>query len=118
MQSRDLKKQLSFLLEQNHLLSVEQMLELLATTHREFNKTSVYRALDQLEQDGMVCKQYLGASQAVYELKQHHHAHLLCKNCGKVAIVECEVSDPAKVDGFTIDHHHLTFIGTCADCVA
>lgn len=116
MQKRNLKEQLQLLLENHHLLSVEQMLVELAITHRDFNKTSVYRALDQLEAAGVVCKHNFTGSQALYELSHHHHAHLLCKICGAVSEAECEVSDPSELAGFKIDHHHLTFLGICAGC--
>lgn len=116
MQKRNLKQQILALLESHHLMSVEQLLTELTATQREFNKTSVYRALDLLEETNSVCKHYFGESQAMYELQESHHAHLFCKVCGKVSEADCEVSNPEQLAGFKVDHHHLTFIGTCQNC--
>lgn len=82
------------------------------------NKTTVYRALDKLMEEGQICRLSLGENTPVYELRHHHHDHVVCQNCGKVAMVECATEYLPEVPGFTIDHHQATFFGICQDCQA
>lgn len=104
------------LLSSNHLLTAPELVEKFHAKGRTVNKTSVYRALEKLEVEGVVCKQNLKDNELVYELRENHHDHLVCMNCGKVIAAECQVTINNPVKDFTIDHHHLTIFGTCSDC--
>lgn len=116
MTERNLKATLVDLFSARHLLSAPQILDILQAVGRKYNKTSVYRALDQLEADGIICKQFFTQNEALYELKEHHHAHLVCTQCGKVIEAECDYHEPKDLQGFAVDHHHVTLLGLCADC--
>lgn len=116
MAERNLKSTLVDLFSARHLLSAPQILDILQAVGRKYNKTSVYRALDQLEAEGVICKQFFKENEAMYELKAHHHAHLVCTNCGKVAEAKCDLQEPKELHGFVVDHHHVTLLGLCADC--
>ncbi len=116
MSKRNLKEILTSLLEQYHLLSVADILKKLEQRDKTYNKTSVYRALDQLVEDGVLCRQYFTEAEAVYELRAHGHAHAVCTQCGAVQAVECEYAEPQTIKNFKIDHHHVTILGTCARC--
>jgi Fe2+ or Zn2+ uptake regulation protein len=113
---RNLKATLIELLQNKHLLNVAQILEELETQGRSYNKTSVYRALDQLLEENLICKHFFTEAQAAYELREHHHAHLICEKCGKIITAECLYHQPEKVGNFKVNHHHLTLIGICDDC--
>lgn len=117
MAERNLKASILTLLHEHHLLSTKSILEHLEQEGRSYNKTSAYRALEQLHTEGVVCRHYFNDAEATYELKEHHHAHVVCQNCGKVAVAECNYTQPDKISGFTIDHHHLTLIGMCDSCL-
>ncbi len=105
------------LLEQTHSLSAPEIAEALSQTgDLDVNKTSVYRAIDQLLEQGRICRQTLQDSLPVYELRDDHHDHLVCETCGEVQAVECLTPLPQEVDGFVIGHHHLTVYGLCAAC--
>ncbi|MDQ3008324.1 MAG: transcriptional repressor [bacterium] len=115
MPERNLKELLLELLKQHHLITVSDMLQLLKKQGHGFNKTSVYRALEQLLTDNTVCRHYFADAQAQYEL-QDDHTHLVCESCGKVELAECTFTQPAKVKNFTVDHHHVTLVGHCGAC--
>ncbi len=105
------------MLHQHHLLSVGEMLELLPReTGKSFNKTSVYRALEKLEEQGKVCQHSFSLDETKYELRQSHHDHLVCSSCGAVSSAECSVVIPPMIDDFQTNHHHLTIFGLCAEC--
>jgi len=110
--------QIITLLQAHHLLSAPDLVDKLHQQGRKVNKTTVYRALDKLSVDGIVCKQNLQANELVYELRQNHHDHLVCTNCGQVIASECQVDISNVPKAFVIDHHHLTIFGTCSECAA
>lgn len=116
MAERNLKSSIISLLQEHHLLSTREILTTLEEKGKTYNKTSVYRSLEQLFSEGVVCRHYFTEAEALYELKEHHHAHVVCQKCGRVAVAECEYKQPQAVSGFTIDHHHLTLVGVCDIC--
>jgi Fe2+ or Zn2+ uptake regulation protein len=118
MQRRNLRATILALLEEHHLLTARQILSLLEEKGTTYNKTSVYRTLDQLLADTELCRHFLTGNEAEYELRSHHHAHLVCNQCGSVAESECMMPDIPEVADFEVDHHHVTLIGTCGKCRA
>jgi Fur family transcriptional regulator, ferric uptake regulator len=91
---------------------------------QDVGRATVYRALDQLEELGLVQKIDVGADSTGYEKvdpQGHHHHHIVCTNCSKVVPFE----DPqlekvirrlSSGAGFKIESHDVTLRGTCEDC--
>lgn len=104
------------ILEKNHLLTVSEMVQLFKSNGENFNKTSVYRALEKMLKHGEVCKQNFSESEAVFELRNNHHDHAVCTNCEKVITVECKSNLVKNIPGFKVDHHHTTLYGLCENC--
>jgi Fur family ferric uptake transcriptional regulator len=83
---------------------------------------AVYDALGALVEVGFVRRIQPAGSPARYEgrVGDNHH-HLICRNCGVVADVDCavggapclEASDDA---GFEIDEAEVIYWGRCPDC--
>jgi len=109
--------QIITLLHTHHLLTAPQLVTKLHEQGRTVNKTSVYRALEKLENQGVICKQNLHDNDLVYELRQNHHDHLVCTTCGKITPTECHVEVNTQ-ENFAVNHHHLTVFGTCQECVS
>ena len=104
-------------LQQHHAMSASELIEKFKKLHPTVNKTTVYRALDQLEAESLVCKHNFDGRESVYEMRDHHHDHLFCMSCGKLLTTDCiTVAMPKVIDGFTVDHHHLTYYGFCKNC--
>lgn len=116
MKRRQLADKICALLAEEHLLSALDMVRLLDTGETGYNKTSVYRSLEKLLAAGIVCKHSFGKDEAVYELRDHHHDHLFCTHCGRISVAECHTTIPSEVNGFQVEHHHLTLYGLCYDC--
>lgn len=83
---------------------------------------AVYEALGAFASAGLIRKIDLGTGAARYETRvgDNHH-HLVCRNCGAVADVDCAVGpapclEPAAELGFTIDEAQVTFWGRCPRC--
>ena len=107
------------LLKKHHLLSAPEIQQILTENSLKYNKTSIYRALDKLFINQIVCRHSMGSNQIVFALKSEETAHLVCQCCGAV--------HPIKTDGkldikayqtpeFAPDHFHLTIFGRCNDC--
>lgn len=104
------------LLTEHHLLSSRSLLQKLLQVGKKYNKTSVYRALETLAEQGTICSHDFTGKETLYELRDHHHDHVVCSLCGTVAEAPCSVSSPQRMRGFKIDHHHVTYFGTCPEC--
>jgi Fe2+ or Zn2+ uptake regulation protein len=104
-----LKEHLFFILKKYHLISVTEILKILQKKGHHYNKTSVYRALQQLVDQQIVCQHFFVEAQALYELQADHHVHLFCAS-------KCDYHQPDEVEGFKVDHHHLTLVGECQSC--
>ena len=102
--------------------------ELLAGGER-VPQSSAYRNLTVLEQAGVVHRVQGAGDFARFELAEdltEHHHHLICSSCGAVedftapaglerSLVKASTAIEAET-GFTLQHHRLDLIGTCASC--
>lgn len=112
-----LSKVLTEILKKHHLLSVSELLELVsAQSGKTYNKTSVYRALEKLEQLGEICQHSFDSGETKYELRHDQHDHLVCSSCGKIETANLQLQLPETVGNFKTNHHHLTVFGMCAQC--
>jgi Fe2+ or Zn2+ uptake regulation protein len=105
----------------NHGRSLEELTALVRKRGLDADFSSVFRAAQRLERDGMARKVDLGDGKTRYEAPGDHHDHLVCDSCGTVEAVE---SCPVKTDtrlleqrtGYRIRRHHLVFSGLCPKC--
>lgn len=87
-------------------------------------RASIYRALEQLENAGLVQRLDLGGGAAGYErvgLGGEHHHHLVCRSCGDLTPfhdddLERAIGSVAAAGGFRVSSHEVTLQGTCAGC--
>jgi Fur family transcriptional regulator, ferric uptake regulator len=87
-------------------------------------RATVYRALEQLEELGLVQKIDVGGDSSGYEKvdpEGHHHHHIVCTDCGKVVPFEDQaleevIHDLPTPEGFRLESHDITLKGTCENC--
>jgi Fur family transcriptional regulator, ferric uptake regulator len=103
-------------------LTAKELHKALKTIGLSVNKTTVYRELQFLTDEGYLVEVHLNPKEASYESTDliHHH-HLICEICGKIdnvtnCLAEELETDVLKKKGFKIVRHSLEFYGTCADC--
>ncbi len=83
---------------------------------------SVYDSLDLLVAKGLVRRIQPEGSAARFENRVHdNHHHVICRDCGRVADVDCVVGaapclTAADDLGFDIDEAEIAFWGRCPDC--
>jgi Fur family ferric uptake transcriptional regulator len=90
----------------------------------EVGRASVYRALEQLEQLGLVQRIEVARGTAGYERVDptgHHHHHAICRDCGRMVPFEDPSLERAldKVAGtmsFDVTEHDVVLRGLCDRC--
>jgi Fur family ferric uptake transcriptional regulator len=86
------------------------------------SRQAVYDSLNMLAQMGLLRRIQPAGSPARYEdrVNDNHH-HVICRQCGMTADVECAVGaapclTAAGDSGFRIDEAEVIYWGTCPDC--
>ena len=90
--------------------------------HPSISPQAVYGVLKALVGGGLARRIEPAGGPALYELRvgDNHH-HLVCRECGTVADVDCVVGagpclTPADPAGFVVDEAEVVFWGLCAGC--
>jgi len=103
-------------------LSADEARELADADQPGIGAATVYRAINQAVQDGLLKAVALpGETTARYELASlGHHHHFECLACHKVYDIEgCPGGIKSLLpEGFTLEQHDLTLFGKCKECAA
>ncbi|HST68067.1 MAG TPA: Fur family transcriptional regulator [Solirubrobacterales bacterium] len=87
-------------------------------------RASIYRALEQFEELGLVRRMEMSRGTAGYERVEpdgHHHHHAICRSCGRMETFEDRDLERAigRVAGrvpFEISEHDVVLRGLCQRC--
>ncbi|HEY2602365.1 MAG TPA: Fur family transcriptional regulator [Thermoleophilaceae bacterium] len=85
--------------------------------------TSVYRALEQLEELGVARHVHVGHGPGLYALTgAGEREYIVCERCNRVTIIESERLDPLrkrikKEFGYEARFSHFPIVGLCASCI-
>lgn len=95
--------------------------ELASALVHTLDPVTVYRAVKEMHEAGLVRRVELGTVSTHYEFVRFHHHHLVCRACGRVEDIAACVTEPSrtrlKKAGFArIDDHALEFFGWCVQC--
>ena len=103
-------------------ISAYGIMNILAQEKKVFNKTTIYRELENLKRLGVIKELFLRNDSALYELSGEHHHHTICISCG--SIQHLAIDEPKewlekhflKKEGFIVVDHSLEFFGVCRAC--
>lgn len=121
-QTKQVKKLISIFDDQNNkAIAVADLVRFLA---EEMNKSTVYRILDKLMQDGIIhsfigkngLKWYAKCQDCSCENHNDIHPHFQCKQCGEVKCLPVSFSIPP-INGFKVDSVSVLMIGECCNCL-
>lgn len=100
----------------------DALIERVNATQPTIPPSSVYRALECLEEVGVVSHTHLDHRAPTYHLADHaQHLHLVCRVCGAVAespagLADGLVAELAQRHGFVADVTHMAIQGECSQC--
>ncbi len=106
------------------VLTARAIAEELRAEGRDVGTATVYRALERLDELGLVQRLDVGDGPALYEPADpsgEHHHHLVCDSCRRVSPFEDHGLERAieaasgRLD-FRVAGHDLVLRGTCRDC--
>ncbi|MBI4734084.1 MAG: transcriptional repressor [Rubrobacteridae bacterium] len=103
-------------------LSVSEIMFLLKAHDMSPHKTSVYREIAFLVENGIIERITYGEKLDRFKLTAlGHHHHAVCENCGEVRHVVCgegikEIERMLEEQHFKVHHHLVEFIGLCEKC--
>lgn len=102
-------------------ISVVELIEKLSS---KINKTTIYRVLDKLEDDGVVhsfiglkgIKWYAKCDGCSKSTHVDHHPHFECIKCGKVDCLSLDIMIPS-IPNREIISSHIILQGKCNNCL-
>ena len=90
--------------------------------HPSISKTTVYRNLRQLSEDGIIRQLFMPDGLRRYDRRTDSHYHFKCKSCE--GIFDVDMDYLAGIDGaiqekqgFNVEEHSIVFWGFCTGCM-
>lgn len=108
----------AFLREQSNHPTVDQIYQALKDEIPTLSKTTVYNALKQLSEAGLVATLTIEENENRYDAKLSDHGHFKCIRCHRVTDVKmhhCDLCTEHMKD-YSVLQRHIYFKGICPDC--
>jgi Fur family ferric uptake transcriptional regulator len=129
MQGKRLTREKSIIVDEvfasHEHFDVEQLIERLTsrTDGTRVSRSTVYRAIGDLEKAGLIRKVARPDNRPIYEHDYGYpqHDHLICGKCKQLIEFEADeisriLEDVAARHGFLMEGHRMEVFGLCADC--
>lgn len=116
------KSLIEVLLNSDTPLSIEEIGNLLESKDLTPNKTTLYREVEFLKEQGLLQEVNFSEGKKRYEISKDHHHHIICINCQTIKDVSMEQDLNQKEReiiqkmGFKPIGHSLEFFGLCQNC--
>ena len=99
------------------------VVELVKRLQNKINKTTIYRVLEKLEDDGVLhsfldnsgLKWYAKCSGCSKAVHYDVHPHFQCKSCGTIQCLETQIHIP-EIPHYSITHSQILLQGVCKLC--
>ena len=109
-----------FLRTKGHF-TAEEVHARVARLNAKIGYSTVYRTLRLFVQAKVASERHFRDGLTRYEVRQAHHDHLVCVQCGKIleferADIEALQEEVAAQHGFTLQSHRHELYGTCRNC--
>lgn len=91
--------------------------ELIHSTHPSISRSTVYRVLGQMVEEGTILRLGVAGSENRYDGTTEPHSHIRCRVCGRVDdLPAVEVSPVADDGGYSIESCSVVYSGVCPQC--
>jgi Fur family transcriptional regulator, ferric uptake regulator len=113
---------IEFLTHKQHHFTSQQVFDQIKTRLPAVNRSTVYRSLERLVNQGKLSVSDIGAGSLVYELVENGtHHHLVCQHCHQIITIPPEevtrLFNSIEQDShFQIITNHLILYGICPEC--
>ena len=85
--------------------------------HPTISRSTVYRVLGQMADEGIILRLGLSGSDARYDGNVAQHGHVMCRVCGAISdIPAVPIRDPEETHGFLIEDYAVEYRGLCPCC--
>ena len=100
-------------------LSPAEAHALAAKTHPSIGIATVYRAVNDLLEEGSLTPIHIGGTTRFEPSNKTHHHHFYCRDCEKVFCLDnCPVPESDLAPrGYKVEDHALVVSGVCKTCV-
>lgn len=112
---------LDYIHDKGDHITAEEIINHVHEKSPRVNKSTIYRTLEPLEENGCVFKSELSEHSVYHHAEEGHHHHLVCSRCGKT--LECDEDSFTPVEesiaekyGFRVDFKHVVMSGLCERC--
>lgn len=111
---------MSYLMEHHTHPTVDEIYMALSPSIPTLSKTTVYNTLKLLSEQGVALVLTIDERNTCYDADTTPHAHFLCKHCGKIFDLECDVdtkkAEDMALDGYDVQEIHCYYKGICKCC--
>ncbi len=120
--TRQRERVLAAVAELGHATAEEVLSRVAVDGGPQLPPSTIYRALEAMEQAGALRHTHLDHRSPSYQLADHdHHIHLVCTGCGTVGEVPASIADDlvARIReqrGFDAAFTHMAVQGRCTKC--
>lgn len=94
----------------------DEIYKCVVKTHPSFSKTTVYNALQALENEGLVIKINIDKNRVRYDAFTSLHGHFLCEKCSKIYDFEVEDVVASLDPCFEANEKNVYYRGVCPEC--
>jgi len=122
MQRKTIQRQIIMdVLQRLHHPTVIDVNTEIQKNHPSISKTTIYRNLRQMYQDGMIVQLWIPGDAERYDKGTAPHYHFKCRCCGGILDVEmeylCDLNQKLQC-GYPheVERHDIAFSGVCNDC--
>jgi len=94
-----------------------EVLEEVRRTHPTIGRSTVYRVLGQLTEEGKILRLHLTGEDERYDGNTSRHSHVRCTRCGAVAdIPAVAMAEPEETGGYLLTDCAVEYAGLCPAC--
>lgn len=105
-----------YLFENRTHPDADEIYKSVINVHPSFSKTTVYNALQALENAGFILKINVDSSRVRYDAQTQLHGHFICDKCKKIVDFEIEEILFELPEDFKINEKNVYYRGLCPEC--
>lgn len=94
----------------------EEIYKSVVQIHPSFSKTTVYNALQALENKGLIIKINIDENRVRYDAFTGLHGHFICKKCNKIYDFDVQSIIANINSSFDVDKKDVYYRGICPEC--